>query len=74
MGACLLNKRRERRQNDIRMRVERLQKVMEGEYACRLKWVIKYSNKRGCINITRIYELIIRELLGFYVLVIWAMK
>ena len=37
MGACLLNKRRERRQNAVRMRVKRLQEMMEGEYTCRLR-------------------------------------
>ena len=70
MGACLLNKHQERRQNDMRMRVERLQKVMEGEYACHLRGVMKYHDQRGCMNIIRIYEQRIRELLGFYVLVI----
>ena len=58
----------------MRRRVERLQKVMEGEYACHLRGVMKYSDQRGCMNIIRIYERRIRELLGFYVLVIWAMK
>ena len=67
---CLLNKRQERRQNDMRMRVERLQKVMEGEYAYRLSGVMKYSNQRGCMNIIMIYERRIRELFGFYILVI----
>ena len=54
----------------MRMRVERLQKVMEGEYTCHLSGVMKYSNQRGSMNIIRIYERRIRELLGFYVLVI----
>ena len=54
----------------MRMRVERLQKVMKGEYACRLSGVMKYSDQRGCMNIIRIYERRIRELLGFYVSVI----
>ena len=58
----------------MRMRVERLQKVMEGEYACHLRGVMKYSDQRGCMNIIRIYEQRVRELLGFYVLVIWTMK
>ena len=58
----------------MRMRVERLQKVMEGKYACHLRGVMKYSDQRGCMNIIRIYEQRIRELLGFYVLVIWTMK
>ena len=58
----------------MRMRVERLQKMMKGEYACCLRGVIKYSDQRGCMNIIRIYEQRIRELLGFYVLVIWVMK
>ena len=53
----------------MRMRVERLQ-VMEGEYACCLRGVMKYSDQGGCMNIIRIYERRIRELLGFYVLVI----
>ena len=44
--------------------------MMEGEYACHLRGVIKYSYQRGCMNIIRIYEGRIRELLGFYVLVI----
>ena len=66
MGACLLNKRQEQRQNDMVMRVKRLQEMMEGEYACRLDGVMKYSNQRGCMNIIRIYERRIRELLGFY--------
>ena len=66
MGACLLNKRREWRQNAVRMRVKRLQEMMEGEYACRLSGVMKYSNQRGCMNIIRIYERRIRELLEFY--------
>ena len=52
------------------MSVERLQNVMEGEYACHLRGVMKYSDQRGCINIIRIYEQRIGELLGFYVLVI----
>ena len=55
------------------MRVQRVQKVMEGKYACRLRGIMKYSD-RGCMNIIRIYERRIRELLGFYVLVRWAMK
>ena len=50
------------------MRVKRLQKMMEGEYACRLSGLMKYSDQRGCVNIIRIYEGRIRELLGFYVL------
>ena len=50
----------------MRMRVKRLQKVMEGEYACHLRGAIKYGDQRGCINIIRIYEPRIRELLGFY--------
>ena len=54
----------------MRMRVERLQKVMEGKYACHLRGGIKYSGQRGCMNIIRIYEQRIRELLGFYILVI----
>ena len=66
MGACLLNKRRERRENDVVMRVERLHKMMEGKYACHLRGVIKYSDQRGCMNIIRVYEQRIRELLGFY--------
>ena len=48
------------------MRVKRLQKMMEGEYACRLSGVIRYSDQRECMNIIRIYERRIRELLGFY--------
>ena len=48
------------------MRVKRLQKMMEGEYACHLSGVIKYSDHRGCINIIRTYERRIKELLGFY--------
>ena len=54
----------------MRMRVERLQKVMEGEYACCLREVIMYSDKRECMNIIRIYEPRIREFLGFDVSVI----
>ena len=50
----------------MRMRVKRLQKIMEGEYACCLSGVIMYSEKRGCMNIIRIYERRIREVLGFY--------
>ena len=50
----------------MRMRVKRLQKVMECKYACCLSGVIKYSDQRECINIIRIYEQRIRELLGFY--------
>ena len=68
MGAGLLNKHQERRQNDVRMRVERLHKMMEGDYACHLRSVMKYSDQRGCMNIIRIYEQRIRELLEFYVL------
>ena len=49
------------------MRVKRLQKVMEGEHACCLSGVMKYSDQRGCMNIIRIYKRRIRELLGFYV-------
>ena len=63
----MLNERRERRQNDVRMRVERLHRMIEVEYACRLRRLMEYSNKRGCMNIIRIYEQRIRELLGFYV-------
>ena len=48
------------------MRVKRLQKMMEGEYVCRLSGVMKYNDQRGCMNIIRIYEQRIRELLGFY--------
>ena len=51
----------------MRMRVERLHKMIEMEYACHLKGVMKYSDKRGCMNIIRIYERRMRELLGFYV-------
>ena len=47
------------------MRVKRLQKMMEGEYACCLSGVMKYSDQRGCMNIIRIYKRI-RELFGFY--------
>ena len=50
----------------MRMRVKRLQKMMEGEYACRLSRVMECSEQRGCMNIIRIYEQRIRELLGFY--------
>ena len=74
MGACLLNKCWEWRQNDMRMRVERLQKVMEGEYAWHLRGVMKYRYQRVCMNIIRIYEQRMRELLGFYVLRVWAMN
>ena len=52
------------------MRVERLHKMMEMEYACCLRGVMKCSDQRGCMNITRIYKPRIRELLGFYVIVI----
>ena len=48
------------------MRVKRLQKMMEGDYACRLSGVMKYSDQRGCMNIIRICERRIRDLLGFY--------
>ena len=48
------------------MRVERLHKIVEGEYACCLRGVTKYSHQRVCMNIIRIYEGRIRELLGFY--------
>ena len=44
-----MNKHQEQRQNDMRMRVERLQKAMEGEYACYLRGVMKYSDQRGCM-------------------------
>ena len=40
--------------------------MMEGEYACSLSGVMKYGNQRGRMNIIRIYEQRIRELLGFY--------
>ena len=50
----------------MRMRVKRLQEMMEGEYACCLSGIMKYSNQRGCMNIIRIYEQRIRELLEFY--------
>ena len=50
----------------MRIRVKRLQEMMEGEYACRLSGVMKYSNQRGCMNIIRIHEQRIRELLEFY--------
>ena len=56
------------------MRVERLHKMMEGEYACHLRRVIDYSDQRDCMNIIRIYEQQIRELIEFYVLGMWAMK
>ena len=46
--------------------MKRLQEMMEGEYACRLSGVMKYSNQRGCMNIIRIYDQRIRELLEFY--------
>ena len=51
----------------MRMRVERLHKMLEGEYVYHLR-------QRVYMNIIRLYEQRIRELLGFYVLVIWAMK
>ena len=50
----------------MRMRVERLQKMMEGKYACCLSGVMECSDQRGCMNIIRIYKRRIRELLGFY--------
>ena len=40
LGACLLNMRREQKQNGGLMRMERLYKVMKDEYTCRLKEVI----------------------------------
>ena len=49
------------------IRVERLHKMMEGEYTCRLRGVMKYSDQRECMNIIKIYEQRIREVLGFYV-------
>ena len=49
----------------MRMRVKRLQEMMEGKYAYRLSGVMKYSNQRGCMNIIKIYEQRIRELLEF---------
>ena len=51
----------------MRMRVERLHKMMEAEYACHVRGVMKYSDQRGCMNIIRIDEQGIRELLEFYV-------
>ena len=51
----------------MRMRVERLHKMLEGEYTHRLRGVMEYSDQRVCMNIIRIYEQRIR-LLGFYVL------
>ena len=48
--------------------------MMEGGYSCYLSGVMKYSDQRGCINLIRIYEQRIRELLGFYVLEMWAMN
>ena len=53
MGTCLLNKHQEWRQNDVRMRVERLHKMLEGEYACHLRGVMKYSDQSVCMNILR---------------------
>ena len=50
----------------MRMRVKRLQEMMKGEYACRVSGVIKCSDQRGCMNIIRICERRLRELLGFY--------
>ena len=41
--------------------------MIEMEYSCLLRGVINYSDQRGCMNIIRIYEQRIRELLGFYV-------
>ena len=46
MGACLLNKHREWRQNAVRMRVKRLQEMIEGKYACRLSGVMECSDQR----------------------------
>ena len=74
MGTSLLNKHREWRQNDVRMRVERLHKMLEGEYGCIFRGVMNYSDQSVCMNIIRIYERRIREVLGFYLLGIWAMK
>ena len=48
--------------------MERLHKMLEGEYACRLRGVMKYSDQRGCMNIIWIYKRRIRDVLGFYVL------
>ena len=56
IGAWLLNKCQERRQNDVVMRVERLHNMMEMEYACHLRSVMMYSDQRECMNIIRIYE------------------
>ena len=50
----------------MRMRVKRLQEMMEGKYACCLSGDITYSDQGGCMNIIRIYEPRIKELLGFY--------
>ena len=50
MGACVLNKRRERRQNDMGMRVERLHKVMESEYACHLRGILMCRNKGNILR------------------------
>ena len=52
----------------MRVRVERLQKVMEGKYACRLRGVMKYGDQRECMNIIRIHEWRMRE--DFMLLVI----
>ena len=49
------------------MRVERLHKMMKGEYVCRLRGVIEYSDQSVCVNIIRIYKQRTRELLGLYV-------
>ena len=72
MGTCLLNKCWKWRQNDVRMRVERMHKMMEGEYVCCLIW--RYSDQRVCMNIIRLHDWRIRDVLAFYVLGIWAMK
>ena len=42
-----MNKRREWGQNDVGMRVKRLQEMIEGEYAYRLSGVMRCSDQRG---------------------------
>ena len=50
------NKRRERRQNDMEMRVKRLYRMMQMESACRLRGVLSSMIYRVLCNIVGNYE------------------
>ena len=55
LGACLLNKHQEWRQDSGVMREERLYTVVRDEYTCCLRGAIMDRMQRECMNSFRIF-------------------